>query len=162
MWTNAHHAVPNVPPPVGHSWKQQDETIVRTFFDGPISPKVLTELGCSCSGRNICNGKCECELNKLHVTEICPHQDDNKCKSELTQHLEENIVESEEDIEEAEEVFIDDIISSRELFQEVICECSGENMCGITCMCQSNGLTCTVVCPCEGKEGCHNGLTHII
>ena len=116
MWTNAHHAVPNVPSPVGHGWKQQDETIVPTFFDGPVSAQVLRGLVCSC--RNICSGKCECELNKLPCTEICPCQGDDKCKNELTQNLE-DIVESEEDIEE---------VSSRKLFQGVTCECSGENV----------------------------------
>ena len=80
----------------------------------------------------------------------------------VTQNLEEDIVESEQDIGETKEVFIEDIISSRELFQGVICECSGENMSGTTCTCPSNGLICTVVCPCEGKEGCHSGLTHMI
>ena len=63
----------------------------------------------------MCNGKYEYEL-KVPCTEICPCQGDGKCKSELTQNLEEDFVESEADIEETEEVFIEDIISSKELF----------------------------------------------
>lgn len=45
-----------------------------------------------------------------------------------------------EDIEESEEVFFEDIISSRELFQGATCECAGDTMCSEDCMCQSDGL----------------------
>ena len=80
------------------------------FFDGPVSAEVLRERVCSCRGRNICASNCVCGTNSLQCTEICPYQGDDKCQNELNKTLV-------EDIEISEEVFfIEDFISSRELF----------------------------------------------
>lgn len=64
-----------------------------------------------------------------------------------------------EDIEESEEVYIEDIISSSELFQGVICESADDKICSEDCMCQSDGLTCTIICPSKGNEKCNNSLS---
>ena len=84
---------------------------------------------------------------------ICPCQGDDKCKHELTQNLE-------EDTEEAEEVFIEDVISSRELFQGVICECSGENVWNYMHVPVKWAYMHSCM-PLRRQGRLHNGLTHI-
>ena len=77
-------------------------------FYGPVSPEVLRELVCSFKGRNICTSNCVYGTNSLQYTEICPCQGYDKCQNELSKTLV-------EDSEVSQEVFIEDIISSREL-----------------------------------------------
>lgn len=155
MWTHAHQSVPNFPSPVCHGWKVEHDTIIPVLFDGPVNAEVLRERVCSCRGCNICANNCVYGTNSLPCTEMCPCQGDDKCPNRLNKMLV-------EDVEESEEVFIEDIIVSRELFQDVTYECAVDTMCSEDCMCQSDGLTCTVICPCDGKKKCHNSISHII
>lgn len=107
--------MPNIPSPVGHGWKVEQDTIIPVLFDDPVSAEVLRDLVCSCRGRNICvANNCVCAINSLPCTEICPCQGDDKCQNEQNKMLL-------EDIEEPEEVFSENIISSRELFQGITC-----------------------------------------
>ena len=62
-------------------------------------------LVCSCRG---CNSNCVCGTNSLLCTKICSCQGDDKSQNELNKMLV-------EDIKLSEEVFIENIISSREL-----------------------------------------------
>ena len=94
--------MPNIPSPVGHGWKVENNTILTVFFvfffDGSVSAEVLRELVCSCRGCNICASKYVSGTNSLTCTEICPCQSDDKCQNELNKMLV-------EDIEVSEEVF---------------------------------------------------------
>ena len=96
MWIHASQSVPNIPTPVGHGWKVENDTIVPVLMDGPVSAEVLRELVCSCRGRNICASNCLCGTNSLLYTEICPRQGDDKCQNELNKTLVEDIGESKE------------------------------------------------------------------
>ena len=67
-------SVPNIPSPVGHGWKVENDTILTVFFfffffffffDGSVSAEVLRELVCSCRGCNICASKCVSGTNSL-------------------------------------------------------------------------------------------------
>ena len=86
----------NIPTPVGHGWKVENDTIIPVLMDGPVSAEVLRELVCSCRGRNICASSCLCGTNSLLYTEICPRQSDDKCQNELNKTLVEDIGESKE------------------------------------------------------------------
>ena len=105
--------------------------MLEIVFVGADSTEVLREFVCSCRDRNICEIKCVCGTNRLPCSEICPSHGDDKCQNEMNKTLV-------EDIEESEEVFIDYIISSRELFRDVTCECTGDTICSENCRCQSD------------------------
>ena len=105
----------------------------------------------SSSGRNICASNRVCGTNSLPCTEINPCQGNVKCQNELNKTLV-------EDTEELKKFLLKILFLS----ECVTRKCTGDTMCLENCMCQSDGLTCTVIYPCEGKGKCHNSLSHII
>lgn len=42
MWT--HQSVPNIPSPVGHGWKLENDTVAPFSFDGPVKAEVAREI----------------------------------------------------------------------------------------------------------------------
>ena len=49
---------------------------------------------------------------------------------------------------------------SSDFLQDLVCTCKGKSICGKSCVCYEQHLSCTSICGCQGSDDCRNQLTH--
>lgn len=49
---------------------------------------------------------------------------------------------------------------SSDFLQDLGCTCKGKTICGKSCVCYEQNVSCTSICGCQGSGDCGNLLTH--
>ena len=83
IWTLAHQAKPDVPSPVGHGWKLQDDIVVPVFLEGPTALDKMQDFFCGCMGNAKCSTyvNCPCRRDGIGCSEVCRCEGEEQCRN---------------------------------------------------------------------------------
>ena len=75
--------------PAGHGWiRDVSGNIGPVFFSDKMATEIIQDLICKCKGKQKCKLRCQCKLNQLPCTELCPCFGGDKCGNTCNHLLE--------------------------------------------------------------------------